>query len=104
MNFCKRIYVRTSEDDLNTIRDKAAQAGLDVSAYMRQCALGEKIVVINGLRPMQAELRRIGNNVNQLVVLCHQGRITAPGLDNVKKELHKIWQSLNSLIVQSRQR
>ena len=58
-------------------------------------------MVINALPEMITELRRIGNNINQLTRLANSGIITCVELDNAKKELQKIWQSLNLLTTRS---
>ena len=42
------------------------------------------------------ELRRIGNNINQLTKKVNQGILSEVNLSEVKKELNKIWQLLSS--------
>ena len=50
---------------------------------------------------MITELRRIGNNINQLTKLANSRVITCADLRSTKKELEKIWQSLNLLTTKS---
>ena len=49
------------------------------------------------LNDVKIELKRIGNNLNQLTRLCNEGKINAIGLEDLKSEVSKIWQLLNLL-------
>ena len=60
--------------------------------------MDKEIIVINGLEEAITQLRKIGNNINQLTKLSNQGSITNVNLENVKEELKNIWQLLNLLI------
>ena len=60
--------------------------------------MDKEIVVINGLEEVITQLRKIGNNINQLTKLSNQGSISNVDLENVKEELKDIWQLLNLLI------
>lgn len=65
--------------------------------YLRDCALNKKITVINGADTIAEELRRIGNNVNQIARAVNDGYVSAVNLTETREELKAIWQSLNSL-------
>lgn len=65
--------------------------------YMIACAVGKRISVVEDLTPMIAELKRIGNNLNQALALAHMGKISevnaTESLDCLEKNLdalHKI--------------
>ena len=60
--------------------------------------MDKDIIVVDGLEEIIMQLRKIGNNINQLTKLCNQGRITNINLEDVKKEVKSIWQLLNLLI------
>ena len=68
-----------------------------LSDYLRDCVLGKEIVVIEGVDRVADELRRIGNNLNQLTRAVHMGQIHAVDLSGMRKEVATLWQSLNSL-------
>ena len=70
---------------------------MDLTKYLTMCALNKDIVVIENLKEFQVELRRIGNNLNQLTRLCNEGIITCLELANIKKQVNEIWQLLNLL-------
>ena len=41
--------------------------------YLRDCALGKKIIVVKGVDEVANELRKIGNNLNQLTRAVNSG-------------------------------
>lgn len=65
-----RIAVRVSTGERDAIRKRAKASGLGVSAYVRRQALAEgrapSVWDSGALSPIYAEMRRVGNNVNQL--------------------------------------
>ena len=67
---------RVTSEEKEIITHKALSSYRLVSQYLRDCALEKEITVINGADNVAEELRRIGNNINQIA----------------------IWQSLNSLL------
>ena len=71
---------------------------MNLTKYLTVCGLNKDIVVIQNLKEFQIELRRIGNNLNQLTRLCNEGIITCLDLENIKKQVNEIWQLLNLLI------
>ena len=73
-----------------------------ISDFIRDCVFEKDIVIINGLDEFSAELRRIGNNVNQLTRAVNAGYVSQINLTETRKELEKIWQSLNSLLQDAR--
>ena len=60
------IPIRVTEKELTTIEIKATKAGMNRTDFLVACAIGKRITVIDDLTPLLAELRRIGNNLNQL--------------------------------------
>ena len=69
-----------------------------VSMYLRDCALKKDIKIIVGADSIAEELRRIGNNINQIAKGVNAGYITAVNLTETREELKEIWQSLNLLV------
>ena len=87
---------RVTQQDYDRIHHRAEKAGLTLSGYLLTMALDGKITITPGLVETACELRKIGNNVNQLTRLCHEGSITCPDLQAVKEALEGIWRSLSS--------
>lgn len=97
MNKTKRVNFRITEKELRKIKEKARKSNMNLTKYLTVCALNKDIVVIENLKEFQVELRRIGNNLNQLTRLCNEGIITCLELENIKKQVNEIWQLLNLL-------
>ena len=57
------IPIRVTEKELSVIDRKAAKARLSRTEYLIVCALGKEITLIENLKPILADLRRIGNNL-----------------------------------------
>ena len=71
----KQFSIRISEQDLETIRRKAAQAHMSQSDYVTACCLGTRIMILNGLTEVLRQQKAIGNNLNQLAVLENAGKV-----------------------------
>lgn len=69
-----------------------------ISDFVRDCVFKKEMIIITGADDVAAELRCIGNNVNQLARAVNAGFISQINLTDTRKELEKIWQSLNSLL------
>ena len=94
----KHFNFRVNEKEYNKIKSKIEKSELNTSEYLLKTAMNKEIIVIDGLEEIIMQLRKIGNNINQLTKLCNQGRITNLNLEDVKKEMKSIWQLLNLLI------
>lgn len=94
----KQINIRLSEQEIALLKRKAKQSNMTMSRFILSLTNNSQIIVINDLVETQRQLRYIGNNLNQLTQLCHEGRIECLNLMEVKKEVGNIWQSLNLLI------
>ena len=91
------LSIRLSKLELDIIRAEAKKAHLSQSNYVTQCCLGQRVVVMDGLKEVLTELRRIGNNVNQLAVLCNMGKLNAVNLDGVQQSLSEIGRTLREM-------
>lgn len=98
MKKTERIEMRLTPDEKMKIVNNSIKAKMTISEYLITAGLNKEIVVIDDLDKMVTQLRKIGNNINQLTKLANSRIITCVELDEVKKELETIWQSLNLLI------
>lgn len=85
---------RIASSDLEKIKSKAAKANMSVSAYIISSALKKDIIIIDDIQEFTRQLYKVGNNLNQLTVLCHQGRVTNPNLSAINKLLQDIYKYL----------
>ena len=93
----KIITIRVSEKEKRKLIEKSEIAKLSLSEYLIEQGLDKEIVIVDGLNEVVAELRRIGNNINQLTHLANSGAIYTVDLSNTKHELNMIWNKLNKL-------
>ena len=93
----KQFSIRISSQDLETIRQKAAQAHMSQSDYVTACCLGKRIVILNGLKKVLWQQKAIGNNLNQLAVLANMGKVQFANLDSAAHEFAKINTALREM-------
>ena len=93
----KQFSIRIAEQDLDTIRRKAAQAHMTQSDYVTACCLGKRIVIMDGLQDVPRQQKAIGNNLNQLAVLANTGKVQFANLDVAAQEFAKINTALRTL-------
>ena len=91
------ISTRVTPEQREIIEEKAYSSYRTPSMYLRDCALDKKIVVVKGVDEVANELRKIGNNLNQITREVNSGYLYEVNLTETRKELKRIWQLLNSL-------
>jgi hypothetical protein len=96
-NKTKIIKCRVTPEEYEIIIKKAKKANMNLSRYLSFSALEKDIVVFEDLKKFTHQLSKVGVNLNQIAMLCHQGKITCPDILPVKKVVTEIWQSLTSL-------
>ena len=69
------VAFRVTKAERRQIDTKVRSSGLSQQTYLLRAALEEPIWVVEELRPVLAELRGWGRNLNQLTVLAHSGRV-----------------------------
>jgi len=81
-------------------RDKKSKTYYNQSEYIRKCVLDKKITVIPGIRDLIIDLKRIGNNLNQLTYSVNAGKVTVVGddLKEINDDLTAVWGRLNEVI------
>lgn len=95
-----RHYIRTTvtEEQAKVLKERCAEAGIPVSEYVRRALLKEQVIVILEGKEILRQLTGIGNNLNQLTMLAHQGRITAIHLEEVERIQKKIIKELRKIM------
>lgn len=81
-------------------RDRRSKTYYNQSEYIRKCVLDKKITVIPGIRDLIIDLKRIGNNLNQLTHKVNAGEVTVLGdsLKEIEDDLSIVWSSLSKVI------
>lgn len=95
----KQIVIRLSEEELAQIKEKVEQSGMSQQEYILSCVLNKPITNTDGIKELIPELKRVGNNLNQIAHALNGGRYYQYNLitDN-QKELDKVWQSLKQFL------
>ena len=93
----KIITIRVNEKEKKKLIEKSKIAKLSLSEYLIEQGLDKDIVIVDGLNEVVAELRKIGNNINQLTYLANSGRIYTVDLGKVKQEIGKVWNVISEL-------
>ncbi len=94
----KKINIRLTEKEKNIIESKAKKLNMTITKFIISSCLKDKIVIVNGLDKVDTELRRIGNNINQLTRLANEKIITVINLKELRMEVNNIWQLLKQLV------
>jgi predicted DNA binding CopG/RHH family protein len=78
-----KVCVRYSRHDHFIVREKAANAGLRLSAYLRKVSIEVKIIprLTEEERQFVKQLIGMANNLNQLTKACHQEGLLSAMLD-----------------------
>ena len=97
-----RITVRLTPEQYASISARAETAQMAPSAYIRAAAMRHKVVVVDGLKELTHELKGLGRNLNQLTMLAHQGRFSAPDLHGMVRALDCVYDRLDELAGQER--
>jgi hypothetical protein len=90
----KFIGFRLSESDYNKIQKKAQKAKLNISQYVSLSALDKDILMFDEMKEMNRQLSKIGNNLNQLTMLAHQGKIKEVNLTKVSEDTSGLLEEL----------
>ena len=92
------ITARMTPEDKQKIEQRATNAGMTVTDYLTTCALGKKIVQVDGLDDLLSELKAQGRNLNQLTTLANMRRITVLRGDDLLNEYTRLCDTLSALV------
>ena len=96
------ITARMTPADKKAIHQRAKAAGMTITDYLTTCALGKKIVRVDGLDDLLSELKAQGRNLNQLTTLANMGRITILRGDDLFSEYTRLCDLLGALVLKVR--
>ena len=90
----KKLSIRISEADLQTVHHKAEEANMRLTEYVTACCLSKEIVVIHRLDEVIRQQKGIGRNLNQLTTLANMGKVEIVYL----QELTEAYAAVSSLL------
>ena len=77
------LTIRLTKAEKNAIRTKAKKAKLNLTDYIIAASLQTQITVAEDVKPLIAELKRIGNNLNQIAVKVNSGAFRSADFQDV---------------------
>ena len=89
---------RVTEEESAEIRRKAAAAGMNVSRFLRTSAVKSQVVLYNtaDIFGLRSDLRRIGNNINQIAMVVNSNRsVYQSDVRELKKQFSELSEKLN---------
>ena len=94
----QKINIRVTENEKKKIEEKAKRCNMTISKFMISSCLKDKIVIVSGLDKVDAQLRKIGNNLNQLTKLSNERIVNVVDLNALRMEVNNIRQLLRQLV------
>lgn len=91
------IAIHVTPQEKNMIRTKAERAQMTVTDYIIKTVEDDEIVVCDELVPLLIELKRIGNNINQIAYKANCGVIVAVEMTETKQELAQIREQIEKI-------
>lgn len=98
----KKMSIRISDGDLETIHTKAVEANMSVTDYITACCLGKQIVIIDGLDQVIRQQKAIGRNLNQLTTLANMGRVQAVYLQELTEQYKQVSLLISEILKRKR--
>lgn len=98
MNRTTIMKFRAAEEEASEIRRKAAAAGMTVSRFLRTSAVNSQVVLYNtaDIFGLRSELRRIGNNINQIAMVVNSNKaVYGNDIRDLKKQFSELSEKLN---------
>ncbi len=89
----KSIKIRVTENELARIKKRAAVSKLNISEYIRKCAIDGKIILYEAknLYGLKTELKAIGKNINQIAVVINStGSVYAKDIEDLKSKVQNM--------------
>ena len=93
----KRINLRVSDETDTLIRAKAKKANMTITDYIIKSTTSKKIANYDGLKELTTQVKKLGNNLNQLLILARQGKIQVVYLNETQADLAKIHDELSKI-------
>ena len=95
-----QINIRISEAEAEQLRKKVEQSGKSQQQYIIEALTQSNIVNLDGLKEIYPELKRQGNNLNQIAKKLNENGYVdyKQELPNTMKEVREVWQLLKQYL------
>ena len=97
----RQIVIRVNDDELSAIQKKVEQSGVSQQQFLINSVSEKNIINTDGIKSLIPELKRIGNNLNQITKKCNEGSVIDDevlcSVQIIGKELNEAWRLLRQL-------
>lgn len=90
----KTLTIRLTDSEKKKIIAKSRKAKLSATDFIIACADNAVIKTPEDLRPVVSQLKRIGNNINQIAVKVNSGAVYSINFDEVIEMQNKIYEKV----------
>jgi len=89
-----------TKEELAILKNSISKTNFNQSTYIRKCILNKEIKVIPGIKELIIELKRIGNNLNQITRSVNEGslKVINDDLKDIKYDLKTVWEKLDKTL------
>ena len=95
----KQMVIRLSEKEFAQIKEKVEQSGKNQQQYVIDALTKATVTNTDGIKELIPELKRVGNNLNQIARTLNEGGICPTVYVNKSlKELEELWQLLRQYL------
>ncbi len=90
----KTLTIRLTDSEKKKIIAKSKKAKMSATDFIIACADNAVIKTPEDLRPVVSQLKRIGNNINQIAVKVNSGAVYSINFDEVVGMQNKIYEKV----------
>ncbi len=90
----KTLTIRLTDSEKKKIIAKSRKAKMSTTDFIIACADNTVIKTPEDLRPVITQLKRIGNNINQIAVKVNSGAVYSVNFDEVLDMQNKIYEKV----------
>ena len=90
----KTLTIRLTDSEKKKIITKARKAKMSTTDFIISCTDNAVIKTPEDLRPVVSQLKRIGNNINQIAVKVNSGVVYSVNFDEVIEMQNKIYEKV----------
>lgn len=90
----KTLTIRLTDSEKKKIIAKSRKSKMSTTDFIIACADNAVIKTPEDLRPVVSQLKRIGNNINQIAVKVNSGAVYSVNFDEVIKMQNKIYEKV----------
>ncbi len=90
----KTLTIRLTDSEKKKIITKSRKAKMSTTDFIIACADNAVIKTPEDLRPVVSQLKRIGNNINQIAVKVNSGAVYSVNFDEVIEMQNKIYEKI----------